>query len=168
MASRRRKPAVNPDDAFLTALVAAGGEVLAKTNPYEVMRFRTRLGVGVVYENAKGQRTWNKEAGEARAHLDAHKGSLAPVRVSGARVDRATVDRLLERDGPNCFFCPGPLGDDVTVEHLVARAHGGPNHISNLFLAHEPCNKAAGHLSAPEKIAMRDRLRAAPAREQAA
>jgi len=151
-----RKPK-DPDAQFAAALVAAGAEMLAPTNPYEVMRFRTRYGVGVVYQNAKGVRTWNVVAAHARDHLAAKKGSLAPVAVQGRRKDAGTVRALLERDGGNCFFCRQPLGDDITVEHLVAVAHGGPNHISNLFLAHGDCNQRAGHLSAPEKIAMRDK-----------
>ena len=137
--------------AFEARMVEAGGELLGPTNPYEVTRFRTRHGVGVIYTGKRGE-TWNAEAIAARDHLDAHKGSLAPVAVKGRRKDTATVTRLLERDGDTCFFCRQPLDGDVTVEHLVAIAHGGPNHISNLFLAHAGCNQKAGHLSAPEKV----------------
>lgn len=129
--------------------------MLAPTNPYETMRFRTKYGVGVVYRGRRGE-TWNNQAEEARDHLAASKGSLAPVQVKGRRRDAGTVNALLIRDGGDCFFCRAALADDVTVEHLVAVAHGGPNHVSNLFLAHEQCNRRAGHLSAPEKIAMRD------------
>jgi 5-methylcytosine-specific restriction endonuclease McrA len=139
-------------DAFRKALLASGGEILGATNPYEVLRFRTKHGVGVVYSGKRGE-TWNREALAARDHIDARKGSLAPVEVKGRRKDKATVQALLDRDGECCFFCDEPLEGDVTVEHLVAIAHGGPNHISNLFLAHQSCNSEAGHLSAPEKIA---------------
>jgi len=145
------------DRAFLASISEAGGEVLAPTNPYEAMRFRTRFGVGVVYENRRGVRNWNSEAKAARDHLSSKKGgSLAPVVVHGRRKGAGTVDRLIARDGSDCFFCRLPLVDDITVEHLVAVAHGGPNHVSNLFLAHLACNNRAGHLSAPEKIALRD------------
>lgn len=150
------RKARNPDTRFAAVLTAAGAEMLSPTNAYEVMRFRTKHGVGVIYENAKGVRTWNAAAEAARAHLAAKRGSLAPVEVKGRRRDAATVRALLRRDGENCFFCRLPLGDDITVEHLVAVAHGGPNHISNLFLAHGGCNQRAGHLSAPEKITMRE------------
>lgn len=139
-------------------IVAAGGEMLAPTNPYEILRFRTSYGVGVVYRNKRGVETWNKQAEQARDHLDNRQGSFAPVQVRGRRKDAGTVNALLERDGNCCFFCRDQLGDDITVEHLVAIAHGGPNHISNLFLAHAECNQRAGHLAAPEKIAMRDYL----------
>lgn len=48
-------------------------------------------------------------------------------------------------------------GKDVSIEHLVPKAHGGPTHLSNLFLAHKSCNAKAGHLSASEKLKIRDR-----------
>jgi 5-methylcytosine-specific restriction endonuclease McrA len=139
-------------------LQAAGAEILSPTNPYEVLRFRTSYGVGVVYRGKRGE-TWNAEALAAREHMEARKGSLAPVAVKGRRKDRSTVGALMARDGGDCFFCGAPLDGDVTVEHLVAIAHGGPNHISNLFLAHAECNQAAGHMSGAEKVQMALRLR---------
>ena len=146
------------DKKFLARVSEAGGEILSPTNPYEVMRFKTRHGVGVVYQNGRGKRTWNQEAQAVREHFDTQKkGSLAPVAVKGRRKGAGTVNALLARDGDNCFFCRLPLNDDITVEHLVSVAHGGPNHISNLFLAHAECNQKAGHLSAPEKIAIREK-----------
>jgi hypothetical protein len=142
---------------FKKQLLAAGAEILGPTNPYEVLRFRTSKGVGIIYTGRRGE-TWNAEAIAAREALG--KGSLAPVKVTGRRRDKSTVAALIERDGDGCFFCDCALAGDLTVEHLVAVAHGGPNHISNLFLAHAGCNQAAGHLSAPEKVAlaMRQRL----------
>jgi hypothetical protein len=148
------------DKKFLARVQEAGGEVLAPTNPYEVMRFKTRHGVGVVYQTARGARTWNKEAKLVRDHFSDQKGgSLSPVSVRGRRKGAGTVNAILERDGGGCFFCRAPLNGDITVEHLVSIAHGGPNHISNLFLAHAECNQQAGHLSAPEKIAIRERTK---------
>lgn len=137
---------------FAKQLEAAGGEILGPTNPYEILRFRTSKGVGVVYQGKRGQ-TWNAEALAASEHLEKGKGSLAPVSVKGRRTDKATVTRLLSRDGDQCLFCGLALDGDITVEHLVSIVHGGPNHISNLFLAHAACNQRAGHMSAPEKIA---------------
>ena len=65
------------------------------------------------------------------------------------------------RDGDKCFYCNDPFSDEKprTREHLVAATAGGPNHISNLFHACGPCNHTAGHLSAPEKIRLRDQMR---------
>src|SRR5687767_4002721 len=134
--TRARKPAALA--TFEKRLKAAGAEILGPTNPYEVLRFRTSKGVGVIYTGRRGE-TWNAEALAARDHLDAGKGSLAPVAVRGRRNDRSTVATLLKRDGDACFFCGIDLGGDITVEHLVAVPHGGPNHISNLYLAHALC-----------------------------
>ncbi len=139
--------------AFEASLKAAGAEILGPTNPYEKLRFRTSKGVGVIYTGKRGE-TWNAEAIAARDHLAEQKGSLAPVRVLGSRPNKSTATALLNRDGPQCFFCGLAFEGDVTVEHLVPRAHGGPNHVSNLYLAHAECNRKAGHLSAPEKVAM--------------
>lgn len=136
---------------FEKELKAAGAEVLGPTNPYELLRFKTSHGVGVIYKGKRGE-TWNAEAVAARDHLANRKGSLAPVALKGRRNNRASVTALLTRDGDNCFFCRKTLDGDITVEHLVALAHGGPNHISNKFLAHAECNNRAGHLSAPEKV----------------
>lgn len=143
---------------FREKLIEAGGEWLGPTSPYEVMRFRTIYGVGVVYSGRRGE-TWNAEAVKARDHIASRKGSLAPVAVRGRRNDKGTVEALLIRDGYNCFFCGIDLDGDITVEHLVSIAHGGPNHISNLFLAHAACNQEAGHMAAPHKVALRDRKR---------
>ncbi|MEC9017664.1 MAG: HNH endonuclease [Pseudomonadota bacterium] len=144
---------------FRDLVIEAGGEWLGPTNPYELMRFRTVYGVGVVYSGKRGE-TWNAEAVKARDHIQAGKGSLAPVTVRGRRTGKATVEALIARDGDGCFFCGLSLEGDITVEHLVSIAHGGPNHISNLFLSHAECNRKAGHMAAPLKIAMRDEMRA--------
>lgn len=151
MAKSSRKPATLA--TFEKRLKEAGAEILGPTNPYEVLRFRTSLGVGVIYTGKRGE-SWNAEAVAAREHLDAQKGSLATVQVRGRRTDKATVAALMKRDGDACFFCGLALEGDITIEHLVAIAHGGPNHVSNLFLAHGECNREAGHLSAPEKVAL--------------
>jgi len=71
---------------------------------------------------------------------------------------QALIRAIVERDGANCFFCQKPVPrSDRTVEHLVPRAHGGPNHLSNLFLAHKDCNNAAGSLPATQKIEIREK-----------
>ena len=155
-----------PKQGFTERLMAAGAELLGPTNPYEVMRFRTIYGVGVVYKGRRGE-TWNAEATAARDHIDQGKpGTLAPVAVKGRRRDAGTVNALLIRDGGECFFCGDALDGDITVEHLVAIAHGGPNHISNLFLAHAHCNQNAGHLAAPHKVKLAIRNRRTPPRRR--
>lgn len=83
--------------------------------------------------------------------LDAHP---SPTKSSKSKQD---VDRLIDRDGNECFFCGNQFTDEdpATLEHLVARRHGGPDHMSNYALAHEACNRKADTLSVVEKVAMR-------------
>lgn len=139
---------------FAKWLVERGAEILAQTNQYELLRFRSERGVSLVYCNKARKITsvtndarnaWHSFCGQTEWR------AFPPVKRRRGSVDEET---LVQRDGEDCFFCCKPLGDDVTIEHLVATTHGGPNHISNKFLAHRQCNADAGHLSAPEKIAI--------------
>ena len=172
MASKRRSPhSLHRDrsvDCFKEWLTANGAEILSATNLYEVVRFRGDAGTSVIYSNDHGRPY--KMTGQAPAAWDAFT-SGQPMRFTAsveARAKRDPIVRtLLDRDGSACFYCDEPFTADVlpTREHLVSRTHGGPDHIANQFLACVSCNREAGHLSAPEKIRMRDELRTA--RQQA-
>ncbi|WAL81342.1 HNH endonuclease [Pandoraea sp. XJJ-1] len=155
--TRRKVEADRPK--FIEFLIARGAQVLRPTNDWELVRFDCAKGVAIIYGNSKGGTTFT---GEALRAWNAFKFSHAWS--AGARTARRKmspiVATLLERDGDRCFYCNGHTTEtDRTVEHLVAAAHGGPNHISNLVLAHAACNQRAGHLSAMEKIRMRDEQR---------
>jgi hypothetical protein len=160
--------------ATKTRLIAAGAEVLQPSNVWEVLRFRSSVGVGVVYRNKSDKLTANEHALEAFALLNKPgKALLCPAPVQQvAKTSKSRQHQLaavIERDGPSCFYCTTPLklgapqGDPLhpTREHLVPTNQGGPDNIANIFASCEPCNREAGHKSAPEKIAMRDRKRAA-------
>lgn len=70
------------------------------------------------------------------------------------------LNALIRRDGPSCFYCGADTTeDDRSLEHLVPLAHGGPNHLSNLVLAHGRCNSDANHMSVMEKIKRRETQR---------
>lgn len=143
--------------AFFDFLAICGAEVLAVTSKYEVARFKSHGVTSIIYCNKKGK--LNFKGDSAQAYLAFINGqSWQGTDKNKARLVRRSpkVKTLLRRDGDACFYCREPLADDITVEHLVCRAHGGPNHISNLVLAHAQCNRAAGHLSAAEKVAIRD------------
>ncbi|AWJ93263.1 HNH endonuclease (plasmid) [Azospirillum baldaniorum] len=145
---------------FKDFLVSRGSEVLAPSNAFEVARFTTPQGIGVVYRNGKGQvSSWQGGADEAFAAFRAGASwSVGARKAKGKGKVRHQINALLSRDGDGCFFCGRPLGDDITVEHLVPAVHGGPNHISNLVLAHAACNQSVGHLSVAEKVRARDRM----------
>ena len=148
--------------AFKDWLTARGAEVLAPTNEWEVIRFRAGHAIAIVYRKATGQLTYD---GVARAALNAFvsQGSwtagVATKRKKPNAIRRgAVIDALIQRDGDCCFLCRKPLGEDITEEHLVPIATGGPHHIANKALAHKACNLRMGHLSVMEKIALRESM----------
>jgi 5-methylcytosine-specific restriction endonuclease McrA len=56
---------------------------------------------------------------------------------------------LLEKWGRRCAYC-GAKGIPLQVEHLVPKARGGSNRVSNLTLACESCNQRKGNQTAAE------------------
>ncbi len=50
---------------------------------------------------------------------------------------------LLEKFNHQCAYCPA-TGVPLQIEHVIARAKGGSNRISNLTLACGPCNNTKG------------------------
>lgn len=138
-----------------------GSEILAPSTEYEVLRFLGSKTVAVVYRNNAGRLSWVNGADEAWWAYKQQLPWRAAVKRGGKRNTNAARTRhriatLLERDGDECFLCGEPLNDDITIEHLVAKTHGGPDHLSNLCLAHEGCNSGAKHLSVVEKVRVRE------------
>lgn len=140
--------------------VAGGAENQALTNPYELLRLRVVSGVAIVYRKETGRQTWNALADRLRIALLAGEQFPDELKITKiikrSKVTSVTHLTLLERDGEGCFFCFEEKPGLMTIEHLVPRAHGGPNHISNKFRACGSCNVGAGHKSAPEKIRLRE------------
>ncbi len=56
---------------------------------------------------------------------------------------------LLEKFGRKCVYC-GAENIPLQIEHIVPKARGGSNRVSNLTLACEPCNKRKGNQTAKE------------------
>jgi hypothetical protein len=150
-------------EAFLTE---RGAQVLQPTNEWELLRFKTSRGTSVVYCNSKGGITPTGESITAWTAFEksaSWRGSPAPKkRPTGREKTAPMFNALINRDGPSCFYCGEDTSeDDRSLEHLVPIAHGGPNHLSNLVLAHRKCNSKAGHMSAMEKIRAREAYRGA-------
>lgn len=163
---------------FLAFVAQSGGEVGTPTNPYEVVRYRAywrgtkTSSIHIVYAKENGLLTWTGGSeGHYRAFIDGAPmeelpGAPAPKPFgrtgkftkpdSKGQVRRA---KLLERDGGDCWFCGDPMGDDCTIEHLVAKASGGRDSLANYALAHKRCNADAADLPLVDKIALRQRLR---------
>ncbi|MFC3227373.1 HNH endonuclease [Marinibaculum pumilum] len=151
-------------DEFKTWLTDRGAEILAPTNPYEVLRFRSSRSVSVIYQNNKGRRSFTGEASDAFDAFKAGRKWTAGFnrrRYYGGEKARL-IETLLARDGNECCLCGRPMpDDDMTVEHIVPIGAGGTNHQNNLGLAHEQCNRKAGHMNAVAKMRLRDELRSA-------
>lgn len=138
---------------FLAFVAQNGGEVLEPTNEFEVLRFRSGITTSVIYRKATGQLTFTGDSLKAFTAFksNAHWRAMPAARRSKRSGPR--MQAIRKRDGDGCFYCLLPVSvDEESEEHLVSVTHGGPTHISNLFLTHRVCNSRAGHLSAPEKI----------------
>lgn len=148
---------------FRKWLERAGAEVLEPTNEYEVLRFRARGRVSIVYRREHGEISrWTGDSGSAFDHFANGKPWDAGVRRKRKARKPQEVAALLRRDGRACFYCGGQIEDGrESLEHVVPVARGGPHHLANLVLTHPKCNHEAGDLSAAEKVRLRDRKRSA-------
>ena len=77
------------------------------------------------------------------------------------------VDRLRARDGDHCWLC-GLLIDfnaepnssnAKTIEHLLAKQHGGSDRLENLVLCHAVCNRRLANRPLIKKVEMREKQR---------
>jgi hypothetical protein len=161
---------------FMSWLNSQGAEIGIPTNPYEIIRYRLvgpngRVRAHVIYRKDSGFLTWPGSTSEHyRSFLDG--GTVMPIESSEtflrtyptpkAKSDFRERTRLalLNRDGGDCWFCGMPMGDDVTVEHLVPKSKGGLNGLANYALAHRKCNNLAGDMPLAKKIDLRNRMRA--------
>ncbi len=141
---------------FKAWLASAGCEILVPTNEWEILRFRAGSKTSVIYKNARGKLNLIQcDSAPLNAFLNGLSWSAGVATKRAPRTPKE-VQALLQRDGDKCFLCGFPLDDDITVEHLVPVAHGGPNHLSNKALAHSRCNLLMGSLPLMEKIKLRE------------
>jgi hypothetical protein len=142
-------------DTFKTFLVTHGAQVLEPTNEWEVVRFKNANETSIIYCTKRGGLTFTGNALDA---WNAFKSNTAWRAIPATkRQQKSTPDiaTIRARDGDECFYCLTYVAvHEESIEHLVELTSGGPNHISNKFLAHVKCNQAVGNLSAPEKIAL--------------
>lgn len=159
-------------ESFTAFLLARGSAIMEPTNPYEVMRFVTDVGVGIIHRNAADRLTsWQGGAYEAfHAFIN---GSEWRASIKTARDRRAgrrliIVNTLAKRDGPNCIYCGCKLAPETaTIEHVVSLTSGGPDHLANMALACKACNQEVGHMPAAQKILFAVTKRKEAEREEA-
>lgn len=150
-------------DTFREFLSARGAEVLEPTNEWELIRFRGGNTTSVIYTRKNKDITF---CGEAEKAWVAFKTNT-PWRAQPVKYRRCSTPRLAtvrKRDGDNCFFCLKPVSiAQESEEHLLSLTHNGPDHLSNIVLAHKVCNGLADHMSLAEKIAIHVRAQIAQA-----
>lgn len=139
-------------EKFKTWLGKRGAVVVAPTNEWEMVRFRTTNGVSVIYTNKRGYLTFT---GESEKAYEAYKNNKPWKAVNRKRqVLKQKKARLASRDGgKRCFCCLTPRGfDELTIEHLLSFSHGGTDNDNNLCLLDDECQKLLGNLPVVKKI----------------
>lgn len=155
------KPDFSRHDVALKSLeiflVNQGARILEPTNEWEVLRFRSIDGVGVLYTDKRGNISW---VGAAKEAMNAYhnEDTTWNIEKKGRRKMTNNSKLLVSRDGIKCFYCGKPTHEtDRTVEHLLSIADGGGNNMKNLVLAHRDCNLEAANLGVFEKVKLRER-----------
>lgn len=146
-------------DKFRAWLIRNGAQILDPTNEYELLRFQSRQGIGIIYRNKHGMVSHISKV--AKTLLDSCEAGrdvpCSPEKPSRRSMSREMLEIVSSRDGWHCFYCAELLTPETaTGEHLCPKAHGGPNHPSNVVLACEPCNQDAGNLPIVHKLALRE------------
>lgn len=68
---------------------------------------------------------------------------------------RNKIEKRIELNGSLCCWCCKNLKrEEITVEHLIPKSHGGSNAFYNLYLACKPCNQSRGNLLFPPKYSL--------------
>ena len=139
---------------FKDWLVEHGSAIFEPTNPYDIARFLTDSGIGVVYINKSGRVTnWINNSDVAYDAFVSQKAWRAVEKVNRSKKTIAEYKAIVARDGNGCMYCNASLSVDVaTIEHVVSITSGGTNHLANKALPCTECNKEAGHLSVRQKI----------------
>lgn len=121
-------------EKFKTWLEKRGAIVVPPTNEWEVVRFKTINGTSVVYTNKHGDLTFTGESAAAHKAFLNNKTWRA---VDNKRKNlKARKVKIAARDGKKCFIHGNEKGwDELTIEHLLSKAHGGSDNINNLVLA---------------------------------
>lgn len=140
------------------ALKALGALVQAPTNSWEVLRFKTKFGVGIVHQNKKGELTGSEGAMAALQHIAAGRTDpIAPkVKRKKERPERAVALRASVMIFADASLCSqtgaGGWGAWMKADSLPAKTCGGA--MKELF----------AHSSHAETAALANALHAAKAR----
>lgn len=144
--------------AFSHWLKENGCQILEPTNIYEVARFTTSEGVGIVYRNSNGIIT-KMTGGADKLYSTWESGRKFEYAMRTQRIKRRDkkrnelIAKIAMRDGWECMYCGNTLNKETaTIEHIVALATRGTEHIANMSLACSYCNNAVGNMSVRQKL----------------
>lgn len=143
-------------DKFKIWLEQNGAEILPITNEFEMLRFRGSE-VGIIYKSGKYNSPYAKKAFDCYKNNKPWDGK--PINIGRSNSYSKQKKAILKRDGCNCFYCGEPLGDDITLEHLISLSSGGKNTLGNMVLAHEKCNQNAGNKTVLQKVYLAIKMR---------
>jgi 5-methylcytosine-specific restriction endonuclease McrA len=97
--------------------------------------------------NPEAHRAHNRRWSAAHPEHEKATRHRRRARVLGAPGSHTVADlKKLKARQKRCCYCGGPFTKDsqATLDHVIALAAGGSNELSNLTLAHGPCNSAKG------------------------
>jgi hypothetical protein len=133
-------------------------------NAYEVLRFQAMDKVSIIYKNKYGELTYTGDSLDAMLAFCSGKRFVPKPPALNGKQRKTKREQLVERDGTRCFYCGGEMCFEVglpasaSIEHLIGRARGGTEDLSNLVLAHAKCNGDIGDMDLVEKIKARDKM----------
>lgn len=138
-------------EKFKSWLEKRGAIVVPPTNEWEVVRFKTINGTSVVYTNKHGDLTFTGES--AAAHKAWQNGKTWRAVDNKRKNLKARKVKIAARDGKKCFMHGNDLSwDELTIEHLLSKAHGGSDNINNLVLMCGGGNLELGNKPLAKKI----------------
>ena len=141
---------------FKAWLLENGSVIHENTNnEYEVLRFSTPEGVGVLYKDKRGSISSGVRGADA-AYSAFHSGKKWSAAQPTKRRTYGSHRKLLaivERDGLDCIYCGTTIPLEIaTREHFVALSRGGPDTPENTVIACKDCNMAVGSMTVKQKI----------------
>jgi len=90
-------------------------------------------------------RQWRRNNPERSANLSATGSSRRRARLQGNGIDLVRRAFIIEREHSVCHICGKKVRTkDLTLDHLIPIARGGPDAEWNLAVAHRRCNSSRG------------------------
>ena len=148
---------------FMAWLERNGARGLPLANGSQVGRYDTCLGIVEVWQESD----FSMGPPQGLAHdlfevfMNGGSRYLQPADLTG-EFSQAKKNRVLKQGHPcRCFYCNCSIEKkDMTLEHVLPKSKGGPDHIANLVLACGPCNELMANRTIHEKMTLRDKIRA--------